>query len=296
MRRRATAIEWRRSGWSMTRIANSSPPSRAARSPSRIVRPDPLGDGDQELVAGGMAERVVDDLEVVEVEEQDDRHPVGLPVAEVLRDLLGEQGPVRQVGQRVVVGLVAELLLEPAELGQRLLELAVLERDRDLVGERLEEAQVVVAEARALGQPVDDRQGPDHARTRRRAGRSSPGGSSCCRPPGVRPGMAKNARRSVDCTGPDRVGLGQLDRDHELGLAVLDRRGRPEALATAPRPTRGGPRRARPGTCRGRGRAARPGHGRARASAGGSGWTGRAARAARASRARRRRPGRPRTA
>ena len=68
-----------------TRIANSSPPSRAARSPSRIAVLDPVGDGDQELVAGGMAEGVVDDLEVVQVEEQDDRHPVRLPVAELQR-------------------------------------------------------------------------------------------------------------------------------------------------------------------------------------------------------------------
>ena len=60
-------------------------------------------------------------------------------------------------GQRVVIGLVAELLLEPGELGQRLLELAVLEGDRDLVGERLEQTQVVLAEAGPLGQPVDDR-------------------------------------------------------------------------------------------------------------------------------------------
>ena len=32
---------------------------------------DPLGHGDEERVAGGVAERVVDDLEVVEVDEQD---------------------------------------------------------------------------------------------------------------------------------------------------------------------------------------------------------------------------------
>ena len=32
---------------------------------------DPLGDGLEERVAGGVAERVVDDLEVVEVDEQD---------------------------------------------------------------------------------------------------------------------------------------------------------------------------------------------------------------------------------
>ena len=32
---------------------------------------DPLGDGDQQGVAGGVAEGVVDDLEVVEVDEED---------------------------------------------------------------------------------------------------------------------------------------------------------------------------------------------------------------------------------
>ena len=51
-----------------------------------------------------------------------------------------------------------------AELGQRLLELAVLEGDGGLVGEGLEEAQVVVLELRALGQPVGDRQRADRGR------------------------------------------------------------------------------------------------------------------------------------
>ena len=57
-------------------MANSSPPNRATRSSGRSCWRDPLGDRDQELVAGGMAERVVDDLEVVEVEEHDDRRSI----------------------------------------------------------------------------------------------------------------------------------------------------------------------------------------------------------------------------
>ena len=81
-----------------------------------------------------------------------------------LADRLEEQGPVRQPGQRVVVGLVAELLLEARQLGQRLLEVAVLERDRRLVGERLEQPQVVVAERRPLGQPVGDDHRADDVR------------------------------------------------------------------------------------------------------------------------------------
>ena len=86
------------------------------------------------------------------------------PARDPLVDLLEEQAPVGEPGQRVVVGLVAELLLEPRQLGERLLELAVLEGDRGLVGERLEEPQVVVGERRALGQPVADQERADDAR------------------------------------------------------------------------------------------------------------------------------------
>ena len=99
-----------------------------------------------------MALRVVDDLEVVEVEEDDDRtarRALDHGVTPQL-DLVDEGGPVRQPGQRVVEGLVPELLLEPRQLVERLLELAVLEGDRGLVGDGLQQAQVVRLEARAL--------------------------------------------------------------------------------------------------------------------------------------------------
>ena len=79
---------------------------------------DALGDDPQEAVAGPVAQRVVDDLEVVEVEEQDDGIEPGLAGAQLRIDLLGEHRPVRQPGQRVVVGLVAELLLEAGQLGE----------------------------------------------------------------------------------------------------------------------------------------------------------------------------------
>ena len=178
-------------------MANSSPPSRAARSPVADRRPDPVGDGDQELVAGRVAERVVDDLEVVEVEEQDDRDPVVLAIARDGGRPARRTGPgSARSGQRVVVGLVAELLLEPGELGQRLLELPVLERDADLVGERLEQAQVVVAEARPLGQPVGDSdRADDPGLADERA--TIAWRIAIARPPGVRWGIAKNARRSA---------------------------------------------------------------------------------------------------
>ena len=54
----------------------------ATEAGDHVARPqlfdDPLGDRDQELVASGMALCVVDDLEVVEVEEGDDRRVVRL--------------------------------------------------------------------------------------------------------------------------------------------------------------------------------------------------------------------------
>ena len=82
IRRRATAS--RDAGRAGRRAGRRTRRRRAGR-PGRSLadaRPDPLADGHQQLVAGGVTERVVDDLEVVEVEEQDDRHPVRLSLAE----------------------------------------------------------------------------------------------------------------------------------------------------------------------------------------------------------------------
>ena len=60
----------------------------------------------EQLVAGGVAERVVDLLEVVEVEERDDR---GLAAGQRLGDPLLEQRAVRQAGQRVLEGEPAQV-------------------------------------------------------------------------------------------------------------------------------------------------------------------------------------------
>ena len=69
--------------------------------------------------------------------------PLGSARLEPRGDDLGEQRAVRQAGQRVVRGLVVELLLELPELLERLFQLAVLERDRGVVGERLEQLEVL---------------------------------------------------------------------------------------------------------------------------------------------------------
>ena len=69
----------------------------------------------QHPVAGGVAERVVDRLEVVEVQEQHGERPaVVASAAERVFDAIAEQRPVREVGDRVVERLVGQLLLEAA--------------------------------------------------------------------------------------------------------------------------------------------------------------------------------------
>ena len=97
-----------------SRITNSSPPKRAIVSPGRTAR-QALGGGDQQLVAGAVAERVVDDLEVVDVGEQHREAGVGLAAAlERVGQRAVEERAVGQAGQRIVVGLVDERARRPA--------------------------------------------------------------------------------------------------------------------------------------------------------------------------------------
>ena len=86
---------------------------------------------------------------------------------ERLVDAVDEQRAVGQAGQRVVVGLVLELALELAQLPDGLLEAVVLERDRGVVGERLEQAQVGVGELAHDAGAVGEQHRADHARLAR---------------------------------------------------------------------------------------------------------------------------------
>ena len=91
---------------------NSSPPRRAAVSDARIVSRDPLRHDLQHLVAGQMAERVVDVLEAVEVDEQHGEH-VAVPPRDRQRVVqpLEERAAVVETRQRVVVGEAVDVLL-----------------------------------------------------------------------------------------------------------------------------------------------------------------------------------------
>lgn len=73
---------------------------------------------DEQLVARLVAETVVDRLEAVEVDEEHRGAGVtGAAAAESLADPLGEQGAVGQVGERVVLGVVLQLGLQPDPFG-----------------------------------------------------------------------------------------------------------------------------------------------------------------------------------
>ena len=82
-------------------------------SPLRRARAQPRGDRHEQAVAGGVAEAVVDGLEVVEVDEQHRQRPAeAAACAQRVLDAVEEQGAVGEAGQRVVERLVAQLVLE----------------------------------------------------------------------------------------------------------------------------------------------------------------------------------------
>ena len=98
--------------------ANSSPPNRAAVSRSRAVR-EALGDVPQQLVAGGVPERVVDGLEVVEVDEQHrEKLAVAMGSGDRVRHSVFEQRPVREMRQGIVERLVSQLGFEMPALAE----------------------------------------------------------------------------------------------------------------------------------------------------------------------------------
>ena len=126
------------------------------------VGAQPRGDGAQQGVAGVVAEAVVDELEVVEVEEEDpDRRAGDRGAAERVVDRVDEAEPVGQAGERVVEDAVAE----------RAVGGVALEGVGEDVGGGFEEGDVLGAEAaRFGGVDVEDAEGAvlavDHHRQR----------------------------------------------------------------------------------------------------------------------------------
>ena len=142
----------RRSGRS---TANSSPPVRARVAPCGHRFPQPQGHAAQDPVPALVPQRVVDFLEPVEIEDEDGQRPARRSGAAAFQRLVHprqEQGPVRQVGQGVVGGVIGRAVDQPA----------VLERDRHGGRKGLGQPSVVLGEGGLLAQPVDDLQGADN--------------------------------------------------------------------------------------------------------------------------------------
>ena len=99
------------------RHANSSPPRRAIESTGAHDAPQALGDLGQKLIARGVAERVVDLLETIEIHQQQ-RELAAVTGRDFDRaiDVLTEQHSVREPRQRVVHRLMAVQLSLLAKL------------------------------------------------------------------------------------------------------------------------------------------------------------------------------------
>ena len=78
---------------------------------------DAGGHGLQQLVADMMSERVVDALEFVDVDIEQCELLAAAGSLQLAFDLFAEQHPVRQVGQRVVMREVRDLLVGAPALG-----------------------------------------------------------------------------------------------------------------------------------------------------------------------------------
>ena len=120
-----SAASWRSllSSSSTRELVAAEAGGRVARADARL---EALGDLDQHLVAGGVAEAVVDHLEVVEVHEDDgDDAVLAARARQRVADALAEQRAVGEPRDGVVERLVGQLLLE----GPALAHVAAVEDD-----------------------------------------------------------------------------------------------------------------------------------------------------------------------
>ena len=127
----------------------------ATQTSEDVARPNfpaqPLRQFDQQLVAGRMSERIVDVLEMIEIEEhQRDAFPRGTAFDRLV-DQLTQLRAVRQAGQHIVVG-------ELGDLGPRLL---ALDRQRAEMDAGVDNALMPAARRAAL--PEIEGKGSDHA-------------------------------------------------------------------------------------------------------------------------------------
>ena len=137
-------------------------------------------------------------------------------------DDLGEERPVGQPGERVVGRLVVELLLEPAELLERLLQPAVLEGDRGVVGERLEELEVLRLERADVAQRVGHQQGPDEGRLAEQRRDEGLADRVAARPSSVASPAGRSTRRPWrSVTARTRIGSSRAGPTGSMTISAL---------------------------------------------------------------------------
>src|SRR5215211_4859642 len=129
-------------------MTNSSPLRRPSRSDG-WMRAQPFGKFNQQRVAGRVSERIVDVLEVIEIEKQQ-RELFAPAIVDRLVDQLAQLRTVRQPGQHVMIG-------KPGDLGAGLL---ALDRQRAEVNAGLDDP--LMPAARRPGLPEIEGKGPDH--------------------------------------------------------------------------------------------------------------------------------------
>ena len=108
---------------------NSSPPNRATVSPARIGCTDAFRGNSQQIVAGAMAEGVVDHLELVDVQEHHAEAAAAPRRArQALPEAIVEEDTVRQPGEGVVERLMRQRELDLLPIGD------VLQLRREVLG------------------------------------------------------------------------------------------------------------------------------------------------------------------
>ena len=162
MMRRARSVASATSATASATTTNSSPPSRATKSPLRKADGHAGRDLAQDLVAHLVAVAVVDRLELVEVDEQHRGGRSGsLGAVHGRLDAGDGRRPVVDAGQRVVGCLVGEVGLQLVALDDRTREQRdrALQRAAEAAGKRLAEDRVVeVAVGEGVGLGVEQLQ------------------------------------------------------------------------------------------------------------------------------------------
>ena len=147
---------------SATRMPNSSPPSRTARSVGRrhSVRRFPTAHSSSSPAAWPS-----ESLTVLKSSRSTNRmagaHPAVASAVSASLSRSRKRARLPSPVSDVVIRLMAQPLLQLGELRQRAAELPVLEGHRRVVGKRLEELQVLAHERRDVAQAITDDQHAD---------------------------------------------------------------------------------------------------------------------------------------